>query len=311
MPANEEQQRDKYFAEFGQHAARRHEQLYAARARGELAAVESASLRLGRYLRAARRNAAFTVAQVAERANLPAATVQALEQGLIPADDIKPRWLKQLAATLNEDAADLQLLLGRPLRAPRRHWPGLNGRPLVNPGPLSRSIYATLSAMALCAMIGLALIGQSRWPMAGMLTVVSPEQPAGDSGGSPVTLVHVNADRRLNLIKAEKQKMLPPPVEIIAPSEPLRMIPDFYNRVEYLTLFDETGAPHPLLFNHSFNWFDNPVLVLWALTSFTPDGRFNIAKAEYRVEDQIRVQPKIIPINSENRLNMVKAEIRL
>ncbi len=311
MSANEEQQRDKYFEEFGQHLARRHEQLYAARARGEAAAVESASLRLGRYLRAARRNAALDVAQVAERASLPAATVQALEQGLIPADDIKPRWLKQLAAALNEDAADLQLLLGRPLRAPSRHWPGLNGRPLFNPGVLSRPIYATLSAMLLGALIGLAVIGQGHWPIAGQVVVISQEQTPADSGPSLSTLVHVNANQRLNLIKAEKQKVLLLPIKIVAPSEPLRMIPDFYNRVEYLTLFDEAGTPHPLLFNHSFDWFDNPVLVLWALTSFTPDGRFNIAKAEYRVEDQIRVQPKIIPINSENRLNMVKAEIRL
>ena len=104
MSLEELKQREEDFKEFGEILVRRHGQNYFASFHNDQrVTADEASVRFGRYLRAARINANLSVKDLAAKTRLSQATLMALEQGLILACDIKPKWLKDLAEALTEN----------------------------------------------------------------------------------------------------------------------------------------------------------------------------------------------------------------
>jgi hypothetical protein len=313
MSTREEQQREKYFKELGQHLIGKHRQFYESQNQRHIAPDDPSAARFGRYLRAARCNSGLSETALAARAKMSVATVQSLELGLIPSGKIKPVWLNRLAVALREDVADFQLLLGQPVKPAASRWPAINWRNLLAVKTRTRPAFATLAAMLLCAVIGVGLLTHSNAP--GVVKTPAPaKQPAVAAIAAPqqpATLVNVNAETRLNLVKAERQKVLLQSHQIINSGDPLAVSPDYEVRAIDLVIEPQNDVDDQIQLVYAFDFFNNPVLVLWTLTNYTPNGRFNLSNAEYGLENQVLVLPKIIEINSEDRLNMVKAEFRL
>lgn len=316
MSTKEEQQREKYFEEFGKHLVQRHGHNYVARAQGRLTVADPVARRFGRYLRAVRCSTGLTPAELAYRAKISAADLQALEQGIIPSNKISSRWLKALASVLNKNNDEFGLLLGQRPKVTRRTGPVFNIKKLLNVGFLSQPAFATITAMLLCVLISVALLAESHWKGVAatppvLQVKVTAQRLAVDSSQVASTLVSVDAELRQNLIRAEKQKVLLQEFGQTPSGEPLLIVPDFGYRMLVTEKSTDAAPKEHVDFVHTFDFFNNPLLLLWTLSRFTPDGRFNLANAEYGVENQILVLPKIINVGSEERMNMVKAEIRL
>ena len=210
MTSEELNQREAYFKELGQIVTRRHGQNVQAAAHNRAGlSGQEAAVRFGRYLRAARTNAGFSLAQLAAQAKISKATLTALEQGLYSACDIRSKWLKKLAGELDMDVDDLYCLLGRNMPTGNSgrftqwlntRWPGWK---LLPKSPLvSRPVYATCSAI----FLGLTLT-TFLW----LGFVVSDESPSPRVTDSYVI---VGPERRLNIVKAEvgleNQIFIPP-----------------------------------------------------------------------------------------------------
>ena len=114
MSMEEIEERQAHFKEFGEILVRRHGQnYYSSYDNQNRVTIDETAVRFGRYLRAARSNADLSIKELSIQTKISEATLMALEQGLILACDIKPRWLKRLAQTLTENIEDFNLLLGR------------------------------------------------------------------------------------------------------------------------------------------------------------------------------------------------------
>lgn len=302
---------DKSFSEFRAHLARRHRKNYAHRRKNPAAPnlVDAPTERFGRYLRAARLNARLSPAALGQRARLSPETILALEQGLILGQDIKGSWLKRLAAALNENVDDFSLLLGR---RPRRIWPALNLTDWLPPVQLPRMVFAPLLASLLAVVVSVAMltnVGYPRTPAGEHLIYTTPES-LNAAQLVPVTVPlpaspERNPAERLSLLKAERLKVAPVVVPVAVSSSPVIET----SPVTYLFLNSKLDQPQPEP-KHIRIFFD---IVYWLTVGprFQLEGRPSIISAEYNLENQILVQPKIININSEDRLNMVKAEIKL
>ncbi len=199
MSAEELKRRKAHTKEFCEILVRRHGQNYYSSYdnQSRVTADETAS-RFGRYLRAARANAGLSIAELAAQTKLSEATFVALEQGLILACDIRPKWLRELANTLGENIEDFNLILGRQISSGNSRWLTeqilIHWRNLLAHSKISlssRPIYATGSAILLCFVIGAFLfvgIGPSEQP---------PPRRVVNS------FVDVHPERRLNMVKAE------------------------------------------------------------------------------------------------------------
>lgn len=307
---------DKSFDEFKAHLARRHRQNYAHRQQNLAgsALADARAERFGRYLRAARLNANLSPAALGQRAKLSPDTILALEQGLILSQDIKAGWLKRLAAALHENVDDFALLLGRK-RLSRWNWPALNWGGLLPAPRLSRTAYAPLFAALLAVVVSVTMLANIGLPLAlpgDDLVYTTPETlilPQTVPVSVPIS-AYPNLDPvgRLSLLKAERLKVAPvaAPAPVAASSSPIIEA----NPVTYLFLNSKLDHPQAEPKHRIQIFFD---IVYWLTVGprFQLEGRPSIISAEYKIENQILVQPKIININSEDRLNMVNAEIRL
>jgi transcriptional regulator with XRE-family HTH domain len=174
MQIEEIKQRKEQFKEFGEILVRRHGQNYCSSYHNQCrVTIDEAAIRFGRYLHAARLNQGLSIEELAAQAKLSEATQIALEQGIILACDIKPKWLKELARTLDEDIEDFNLMLGRKIVGAGR-WSKLaklwqsqpwftkmqtlaQQRQAFSPsllvGLLSKPVYAACSMLLLCMAI--------------------------------------------------------------------------------------------------------------------------------------------------------------
>ncbi len=305
---------DRDFDEFKGHLVRRHRQNCARRQKNPTAPLDNAAAeRFGRYLCAARRNANLSPAALGQRANLPPDTIMALEMGLILAPNIKASWLKRLAAALNEDPADFALLLGR------RHsgwwsWPAFNRGYTWPALRLTRNIYAPLFASLVAVIISVTLLARAGLPLSpagDALIDLTPESlapPVAPAAALASDYTHLNPANRPSLLKAERLKIapavndLPPAVSLPPVVETNRVTSRFLNSVLPV-------APSPP--KERIQVFFDSVYWLTVGPRFQLEGRPSIITAEFGLENQILILPKLINVDSDERLNMVKAEIRL
>ncbi len=198
MSMEELKDREVYFKEFGELLVRRHEQNYYSSFHNQSrVTVDETALRFGCYIHAARLNSGYSIAKLAALTKLSAATLTALEQGLILACDIKPKWLKEIAKTLDESIEDFNLLLGRQissgnsrwlterLKSHWQHW--LSHSPLVF---VSKPIYAACSALLIFFMLGaISILGLNTYPQ---------PQPR-----PKYSYIDVQPEHRLNMIRSD------------------------------------------------------------------------------------------------------------
>jgi transcriptional regulator with XRE-family HTH domain len=199
MSLEEIKDREDYFKEFGEILVRRHGQNYYSSFHNERRmTVDETAERFARYLRAARVNAGLSIEQLAKQSRLSKATLIALEQGLVLACDIKPRWLKDLAEALAENVEDFNLILGRQISSSNSRW--LTERLITRWrnrfnyskfSLFSKPLYAAGSALLICFVIGAATILS--------LNPLPPTQTPKDT----YTFIDIKPGRRLNMIKAE------------------------------------------------------------------------------------------------------------
>jgi transcriptional regulator with XRE-family HTH domain len=194
MRAKEIKKRKESFKEFGGILVRRHGQNYSSSYDNHCrVTTDEAATRFGRYLRAARANRGLTIVELAAQTNISKASLIALEQGIILACDIKPKWLKDLAKALGENVEDFNLILGRKILSNSR-WSWLNEvwlnftfyAPKQNLfyfiysefNSLSKPIYAVCSALLICFIASLLIF----------LETVSFDQPAPPQPETPTTI---------------------------------------------------------------------------------------------------------------------------
>lgn len=200
MSLEEFQKRETYFKEFGEILNRRHGQNYYASFHNEQRlTVDEASVRFGRYVRAARVNANLSIRELAAKAHLTEARLIAIEQGLILACDIKPKWLKDLADVLQENVEDFNLILGRQISSGHSRW--LTERLIIYWRNwlayykiliTTKPLYAACSAVLLCVVLGL-------FSFFSLNSTSSTPLPSHEN----YTFIDIKPERRLNLIKAE------------------------------------------------------------------------------------------------------------
>ncbi len=198
MPIDELKDRELYFKEFGHIVVKRHEQNYQAKlADKQTLTVDETAVYFGRYLRAARVNANLSLAQLAAKTNISKATLTALEQGLILTDDIKLKWLKEIAKAVNGSVEDFNLILRRQASGSNlygfinRLIPWQNWYNFSNVTLLSKPLYAVCSAVILFFVVGAISLFTLSYPAPTTLP------KAGYSYGN------IKAEQRLNMIKAE------------------------------------------------------------------------------------------------------------
>jgi transcriptional regulator with XRE-family HTH domain len=199
MSTEEINQREAYFKEFGEILVRRHGQnFYSSYHNASRITVDDASIRFGRYLRAARVNAGLSPAELAGQVRLSEATLAALEQGFILACDIKPKWLKELAGALGENFEDFNLIVGRQISSGHSrwlterlisHWQNWLTQSKVSSS--SRLIYATCSTMLFYVVVG----------AISLLSFKAAQQPSAPR--KAYSFIDVKPEYRLNRIKAE------------------------------------------------------------------------------------------------------------
>lgn len=305
---------DKSFNDFKDHLTRRYRQNYAYRQKNPDAPplADAQAGRFGRYLRAARLNANLSPVALGRRARLSPDTILALEHGLILGQDIKAGWLKRLAIALNENADDFALLLGRS-NLSRWNWPVLNWTELLPIVPLPRTVYAPLLASLLAVVVSVALLANLGLPVAMQgdnVVYTTPESIIESQAAPAYSMVsaypQLDPADRLSLLKAERLKVAPVAAPVVASSSPIIEA----NPITYLFLNSKLDHPQAEPKHRIQIFFD---IVYWLTVGprFHLEGRPSIISAEYKIENQILVQPKIININSEDRLNMVKAEFKL
>jgi len=200
MSSEELERREAYFKEFGEILVRRHGQNFCAADHNQAGDSEAAAaIRLGRYLRAARLNAGFSVVHLAEGSKISNATLTALEQGLILSRDIKPKWLKTLAALLDTDVEEFYCILGRDIPGGNSHWFAgklvtrwQNGKRWSESPLISIPVYAA----SLTIFLGIAISALS------FLALETPEPPS--SPGEINSFAVAKPEPRLNIIKAER-----------------------------------------------------------------------------------------------------------
>jgi len=200
MRFRELKRRKPHFKEFGDLLVRRHGQnYYSSYHNHSRVTVDQAAVRFGRYLRAARVNGNMSIAELATQTKISQATLTALEHGLILACDIKPRWLKGLAAVLNENAEDFNMLLGRKISTGSSGW--LTKKLLTHwqnwfayskRSLLASPMYVTCSVALFCFLVGAALFLNANYPA---------QQPMPTKHRSSLAIV--GPEQRLNIIKAE------------------------------------------------------------------------------------------------------------
>ena len=199
MSLEELKVREEYLKEFGEILVRRHGQNYYSSFHNERRmTTDETAERFGRYLRASRVNAGLSLEQLAQKSHLSEATLIALEQGLVLACDIKPRWLNRLAEALAENVEDFNLILGRQISSGNSRW--ITKRLVIHWqnwfnyskfSLFSRPLVVARSALLICLVIGAASI----WT----LSPVTPTQTSKES----YTFLDVEPERRLNMVKAE------------------------------------------------------------------------------------------------------------
>ncbi len=198
MSVEEIKQREIHFKEFGDLLARRHGQNYYVSFHNKSrVTVDEAAVRFGRYLSSARANTHLSISELAAKARVSETTLIALEQGLILACDIKPRWLRGLAKALGENPQDFNLLLGRQISSGNSRW--LTERLVIKwrnwlihskVSLVSRPVYAACSALLLFFVIGAVSI---------MSANISTPPPHKET----YSYINVSPEHRLNMVKAE------------------------------------------------------------------------------------------------------------
>ena len=312
-------QQDQKFKEFQRHLSRRHRQNTAHRRRTNQPLVDAHAERLGRYLRAARLNANLSPAALAERTKLTTDTILALEQGVILRYDIKTTWLTQLAVALNEDIEDLKFLAG-PIGRPHKERPQLNLADWVRSinKSVPRFVYTPLLASLLCVMVSAALLVNVKFPFimtdGGTIVYVTPTSLVAPelSPASSLTLVsayeNLNPADRLSLLRAERLMPTNKAGEVQRVSTRPPVIET--NPVTHLLLADALDTT-PIEKQPRIKVFYDIVYWLTVGRTVQLEGRPSMISAEYRLENQILVLPKVIDVDSEDRLNMIKAEVKL
>jgi transcriptional regulator with XRE-family HTH domain len=301
--------------ELRQHLIRRHRQNLAGR-RGASSAHKAAAL--GRYVRAARINAGLSLVQLAQISGLAAGTLLALEQGIIVDEDIKPGWVDRLAIALGEETVTLNLLLNRQDTVQVDRWQQVSAVwKTVSARWLPAPVYATLPAILLFTLLSIALFNQLEFPY----RATGPQQPVQTlpatvaatvpSSAPPVAFANISAEERLSLLNAERVKILidEPPSRFQWSSPPSVLIQEpapvnhSFLTAKLNALFPKPGGESQMIYP--------PVLFQTPVSSVQLEGRPNVTHAEYRLDNQVLVIPKVINVNSEVRQNMVKAEIKL
>lgn len=199
MSLEEIKDREEYFKEFGEILVRRHGQNYYSSFQNERRmTVDETAQRFARYLRAARVNMGLSIEQLAQKSRLPEATLIALEQGLVLACDIKPRWLRNLGDALAENVEDFNLILGRRISSGNSRW---FTKRLISHcqnwfnyskfSLFSKPMYTVCSALLICLVIGAASI----WNLGFIAPIQTPKET--------YTFIDVKPERRLNMVKAE------------------------------------------------------------------------------------------------------------
>ncbi len=291
-------QRRKQFKQFGRLLVTRHGQNHQAIRNGNTPIVDDVAVNFGRYLRAARVNADMQLEELAHKSRLPHGTLLALEQGLILNNDIKPKWVNRLANALDEDVDYFNLLLKRSLEQKQSRWNRLVQQvqiPRINLA--AKPLYAALPALLLCVVFAAVLLPKNS---------TAPSAPAPTAYNQPDTIIHIDSEARLNMIKAER-----------------RLNSEIYYRGNTVQL--------PALDGNRLNIvkaeyaFQNEILHVPTYLSastfdgFDAEGRPNLVKAETNFESQMILitrfinlnLPTFVDVNPEERLNMVKAETRL
>lgn len=317
MTSQDQQQQNKTFVSLREHLLRRHRHNRTQRQRLEQVRSNAGTMRLGRYLRAARVNAGLSRGELAQRTGLPAGTILALEQGLIIAKEIEPVWLARLSRVLDEDTGTFTLLLGSqpaPTAGRRQPLSGLGAWFSIRrlPGPMYGAVPATL----LCILLGVALFLGVELPYASSGQRQSlPAHPAEANVPASEINYHlvepssIVPEERLSLLRAERIKIAtptgPPAQPAALPNGPViehHPVDHAFLLSQLETTLASQVPEEPTIYSD---------FVLLASSNNQLEGRPNVTNAEFRLENQILVLPKVININSELRQNMVKAEIQL
>ena len=317
MTSQKQQQPKEVLRPLREHLLRRHRHNRTQQRSEGQVSPNTAALRLGRFLRAARVNAGLSRGDLAQQTGLPAGTILALEQGLIIPSEIKPVWLARLSCVLGEDAGTFALLLGcqpPPTRARKTLLSTLWA--WFSIGRLPAPVYGAVPATLLCILVSVALF----------LGVELPYSPAEQLQSLPAAPVetHIPAseknyrlveprslvpEERLSLLKAERVKIATPTATTVQP-------PDF----SYVPVIEHHPVDRAFLLSKLETTLTSPAhesaiiysdYAIFAEHDAQLEGRPNVTNAELRLENQILVLPKVIDINSEVRQNMVKAETQL
>jgi transcriptional regulator with XRE-family HTH domain len=272
----------------------------------------------GRYIRAARVNADLSASQLADQAGITVGTLLALEQGMISEGDIRREWVNNLAEALSEKTDTFDMLLDKQAVAPVNGWQRMSdiweeyfARWLPAP------VYATVPAILLFTVISIALFNQIEFPY----LVSPPQQPVptlsvvvGDNTivESAISYTSASAEERLSLLKAEQVKILVasptgqfelPTTAVTGPVVEPAPVDHSFLISKLNTLFSNQTPEKRVIYGET--------LLLSPVDVVELDGRPNVTNAEYRLNNQILVVPKVININSDIRQNMVKAEVQL
>jgi hypothetical protein len=317
MTSQDQRRQMKSYAFLKDHLLRRHRHnLIQRRGFGQVN-PSAVALPLGRYLRAARVNAGLSRGELAQQTGLPAGTILALEQGLIIPKEIEPVWLDRLSSVLGEDVGTFDLLLARqpaPVRVRRGLLPTLRAWFSIRrlPGP----VYGAVPATLLCLFLGIALflgVELPYFPTGSLQSLpadaIETQTPTSAINYQPVEPRSILSAERLSLLRAERIQIAASTKPVAQPLVSSSMPVIEHHPVDRVFLLSTLETIVPSQAQGSAKVYSR--FALFVEPNARLEGRPNVTNAEFRLENQVLILPKVIDINSEVRQNMVKAETQL